>query len=127
MDASFQNNMVAFASGGQGLATPITRTYSRFTVVANAGDSALLPPAGAGLEFIIKNAHATNSMNIFPAAASQGGFRGDGPNIPAGDSINALASNTAFALPAGKSVRFFCVTSTGTWDTLPSIIGVAGG
>jgi hypothetical protein len=127
MDSSYQNNMVAFAGGGQGLATPITRSYSRFTVVANLNDSALLPPAGAGLEYVVKNAATTNSMNIFPAAASQGGFRGDGPNIPAGDSINALASNLPFALAAGKSVRFFCVTSTGTWDTLPSIIGVAGG
>jgi hypothetical protein len=120
MDSSYKNNMTASAGGTQALATPITTTYSRFTVVANANDSAVLPPAGAGLEYVVKNATATNSMNIFPAAASQGGFRGDGPNFPAGDSINALGANTAFALAAGKSVRFFCV-APGVWDTIPSI------
>ncbi|SIN82917.1 hypothetical protein SAMN05443247_00024 [Bradyrhizobium erythrophlei] len=120
MDSSYQNAAVATAGGAQLGATPITRCYTRFTVVVTAGDSAVLPPASTGLEYVVKNAHATNSMNIFPAAASQGGFRGDGPNIPAGDAINALAVNVAFALPAGKSVRFFCVVN-GTWDTLPSI------
>jgi hypothetical protein len=121
VDSSFQNNLTAHAGGLQPLATPITSTYSRFTVVASAGDSAVLPPAAGGLEYIVKNAHATNSMNIFPAAATQGGFRGDGPNIPAGDSINALGANVAFALAAGKAVRFFCVANNNTWDTLPSI------
>jgi hypothetical protein len=121
MDSSYQNNLTAQAGGGQALATPITRTYSRFTVVASPNDSAVLPPAAPGLEYVVKNAHATNSMNIFPAAASQGGFRGDGPNIPAGDSINALGANVAFALPATKAVRFFCVANNGTWDTLPTI------
>ncbi|SIO50121.1 hypothetical protein SAMN05443247_06638 [Bradyrhizobium erythrophlei] len=121
MDSSYQNNLTATAGGLQLGATPITRTYSRFTTVVTAGDSAVLPPAGPGLEYIVKNAHATNSMNIFPAAVTQGGFRGDGPNIPAGDSINALAANAAFALAAGKAVRFFCVANNGIWDTLPTI------
>jgi hypothetical protein len=120
MDASYQNGLTAFAGGAQLGATPITRTYSRFVTVASAGDSAVLPSAAPGLEYIAKNAAPTNSMNIFPAAASQGGFRGDGPNFPAGDSINALSANAAFALAAGKSVRFFCVVP-GTWDTLPSV------
>jgi hypothetical protein len=120
VDSSFQNGMTAFAGGLQPLATPITRSYSRFTVVVTAGDSAVLPPAGPGLEYIVKNAAATNSMNIFPAAASQGGRTGDGPNFPSGDNINALAANAAFALAAGKSVRFFSV-APGTWETLPSI------
>jgi hypothetical protein len=120
MDSSYQNNMTARAGGAQLGATQITTTYSRFTVVASAGDSAVLPGAGPGLEYVVKNATATNSMNVFPAAASQGGRPGDGPNIPAGDSINALANNTAFALAPGKSVRFFCVAPS-VWETLPSI------
>jgi hypothetical protein len=120
MDSSYQNNLTAHAGGLQALATPITTTYSRFVFVASANDSAVLPPAGGGLEFIVKNAHATNSMNIFPASAAQGGFRGDGPNFPAGDSINALGANAPFALGAGKSARFFCVAPS-VWDTLPTI------
>jgi hypothetical protein len=119
VDSSYQNNMTAFAGGPQLGATPIIRTYSRFTTVVTAGDSAVLPGAGPGLEYVVKNASA-NSMNVCPAASSQGGFRGDGPNFPAGDSINALTANAAFALAAGKSVRFFCVVP-GTWETLPTI------
>jgi hypothetical protein len=119
MDSSYQNGMIAFAGGLQPLATPITRSYSRFTVVATAGDSAVLPPAAPGLEYIVKNAAAL-SMNIYGAGITQGGFRGDGPNIPAGDSINALGANVAFALAGGKAVRFFCAV-LGTWDTLPTI------
>ncbi|WMT77455.1 hypothetical protein [Bradyrhizobium sp. Ash2021] len=111
--------MTAFAGGGQTLATQISRTFSRFTVVATTGDSAVLPGAGPGLEYTIKNA-AANSMNVFPAAASQGGFKGDGANFPAGDAVNTLGANVAFALGAGKSVRFFCVV-LGIWDTLPTI------
>ena len=118
MDSSYTNNMKAFPGGGQLSATPIVTTYNRFTTVATTGDSAVLPGAGPGLEFVIKNAGA-NSMNIFPAAASQGGFPGNGPNFPSGDAINALAVNTAFALAAGKSVRFFCVAPW-TWETLPT-------
>jgi len=120
VDSSYQNGMTAFAGGGQLRATPIINTYSRFTTVATAGDSAVLPGAGPGLDYVVKNAHATNSMNIFPAAASQGGRPGDGPNYPQGDSVNALANNAAFPLAAGKSVRFFCV-APGIWDTLPTI------
>jgi len=65
--------MIAFAGGGQIAATPITNSYSRFVTVATTADSAVLPGAGPGLEYVVKNA-AANSMNIFPAAASQGGF-----------------------------------------------------
>jgi hypothetical protein len=120
MDSSYRDNLVAHAGGLQALATPITTTYSRFTVVASAGDSALLPPAAPGLDYLVKNATVT-SMNIFPAGVTQGGFRGDGPNIPAGDQINVLGVNTAFALGAGKAVRFFCVSSGGIWETMPTV------
>jgi hypothetical protein len=119
MDSSYQNGMTASAGGTQLRATPISRSYSRFTVVASAGDSAVLGPAGPGLEYVVKNAAAL-TMIIFPAAASQGGFPGDGPNFPAGDSINALGANVAFALAGGKSVRFFSVANN-TWDTLPTV------
>jgi hypothetical protein len=120
MDSSFQNAMTAQAGGLQLGATPITRTFSRFVVVAGSGDSCVLPPAGAGLQYTIKNAAAVNSMNIFPASAAQGGYRGDGPNFPSGDAINVLATNAPFALAAGKAVRFFCVVN-GIWETLPSV------
>ena len=118
MDSSYQNSMTAFAGGAQIGATPITKTYSRFSTVVTTGDSAVLPGAAPGLEYVVKNA-AANSMNVFPAAAAQGGFPGDGANFPAGDHINSLSANTAFALGAGKAVRFFSVVN-GVWETLPT-------
>lgn len=94
--------LAAKAGGGQSGATPITATFNRFTTVATAGDSALLPAALPGAFVTVKNAHATNSMNVFPST---------------GDAINALAANAAYALAATKAAQFFCVTQ-GTWDTI---------
>jgi hypothetical protein len=118
MDSSFQNGLTAAAGGAQLGATVISRTYSRFVTVASVGDSALLSPAAGGLSYVIKNA-ATNSMNIFPCSAAQGGARGDPPNIPSGDQINALGVNTAFAIPGGKAAIFFSAVN-GTWDAILS-------
>lgn len=117
MDASFQNGLTALAGGAQVGATKIgtvggsgAATMNRFTTVASAADSAVLPPANAGLSYIVKNAAAANSMNVFPAAFSQGGQVG-------GDAINALSANTAFAVAAGKTAMFVCMVN-GTWDVL---------
>lgn len=113
MDDSFQNGMVAYATGGQPLATVISRTFSRFSVVANVGDSAVLPTASPALRYVVKNAGSA-SMNIFPNPIANP----SGLNLP--DQINALAGNAPFALGSGKMVEFFCMVS-GTWDTLPAI------
>lgn len=97
------DNLVAHATGGQANGTPITQTLNRFTTVATIGDSALLMQSADGDEFTVINAGA-NSMNVFPQS---------------GDVINALGANTAFAVAAGKTVTFYCVTQ-GQWHTLLS-------
>jgi hypothetical protein len=106
MDASYQNGLIALAGGAQVGATKIgaagggAATFTRFTTVATAGDSAALPPAAAGLTYFVKNAGAA-SMNIFP---------GNGTDV-----INTLAVNAAFPVAAGKLGMFTCMAN-GIWD-----------
>lgn len=101
---SYTDNMTAHAGGGQGAATPITTAMARFVTVATAADSALLPTSAGGLQIVVINAHATNSMNVFPQT---------------GDAINALGANAAFAVAAGKVATFYC-TVAGKWHTILS-------
>lgn len=98
------DNMTAHAGGGQGAATACPGILNRFTTVATAADSAVLPASVAGADITIINAAAANSMNVFPAV---------------GDAINALGANAAFALAAGKTVTFYCVTP-GQWHSILS-------
>ncbi|KVU10666.1 hypothetical protein WK62_05220 [Burkholderia ubonensis] len=98
------NGITAHAGGGQGSATPLPAMINRVTAVASAGDSVVLPASAAGLQLMVVNATATNSMNVFPAS---------------GDAINALSVNTAFAVAAGKTAEFYC-TNAGQWHTILS-------
>lgn len=98
------DNLTAHAGGGQVPGTPCTGILNRFTTVATAADSALLPPSIAGADITVVNAAGVNSMNVFPAV---------------GDAINALGANAAFALAAGKTVTFYCVTA-GQWHSILS-------
>jgi hypothetical protein len=109
MDSSFQNGLTALAGGGQAGATPITRTYSRFTVVASTGDSAVLPTASPLLEYTVKNA-AANSMNVYPNPIPN-----QGVYAPAADQINTAGGNVPFALASGKMATFICMVN-GFWD-----------
>jgi hypothetical protein len=113
MDNSYQGNMTALAGGSQTGATPISRTFSRFVTVVTAGDSCVLPNAAPGLQYTIKNAAASNSMNVFASLTSSP------PMYGILDSINGASNSTAFAIAAGKSAKFFCV-QLGVWDTLLS-------
>lgn len=90
--------LTARAGGGQANGTALNLGINRFTTVATAGDSALLPSYSGGLVIMVVNATAT-SMNIFP---------------PSGGTINALSPNGAYALAAGKAVIFF-QASDGAW------------
>lgn len=96
------NALTAKAGGGQSGATLCSADYNRFTTVASAADSALLPAATAGRDVVVINAAAANAMNVFPAT---------------GESINALSANTAISVPAGKVMRFFCAVN-GTWNSM---------
>lgn len=109
-----QDNVTAHAGGGQANGVPITGPMIRVTVVATAADSITLPPAVRGMQVEVLNDAALNAMNVFPASQAQGGVTG-------GDSINALAANTALSVAAqngsgtGPTI-FYCFTN-GFWRT----------
>ena len=93
------DKLTAFAGGGQGGATLLNAQQCRVTTVATIADSVKLPPSVAGGEIVVINSGA-NSMNIFPAT---------------GETINALAANTALALAAAGIDIFYCFTTGGGW------------
>ena|SRR5437867_4135541 len=98
------NGLTATAGGGQANALPLNYRDSRVTTVATAADSVVLPVSQAGMQLVVVNAAAANSMNVFPAT---------------GESINALAANTAFAVAAGKTAQFTCINN-GQWHAILS-------
>lgn len=102
--ASAVDALTAKAGGGQGGATLCAAVINRFTTVATAADSGLLPAAKAGMQVTVTNAHASNSMNLFPAT---------------GEQINGAAANTAFALAAGKTAQFTSAAN-GAWHAVLS-------
>ena len=99
-----KNGITAAAGGGQANAVLLTDTFNRVTTVATAADSVKLPPAKPGMCMLVANAAAANSMNVFPST---------------GDSINALAANTALAMAANARAEFFCAAE-GVWSAIVS-------
>jgi hypothetical protein len=110
---SVQDAVTAFAGGGQASAIPIVAAYTRVTTVASGNDSILLPTCVAGtsntlsgfgnsrgMEIVVTNAAAANSMNVFPQS---------------GQSINALSANAAYAMAAGKTAIFVCSPGGTIW------------
>ena len=95
------NNITASATQTQVGATALTTHINRVVTVVTAGDAVRLPVSFAGRVLIVKNAHATNAIGIFPAT---------------GEAVNAIAANGVYSLAASKAVEFFC-TVVGTWDT----------
>jgi hypothetical protein len=105
---AIQDNITTLAGGGQAAgplkagALPAAFGGYRVTTVASSGDSVTLPPSQAGQVKLVTNAAASNSMNVFPAA---------------GETINALGVNNAFAVAANKCVLFIC-TGAGQWHSV---------
>lgn len=95
------DNLVAKAGGGQAGAVLLTAAYNRITTVASGNDSVILPPSLSGLDMVVINAAAANSLNVYPAV---------------GEIINALSANTPFAVTANKTCTFYCCTA-GQWHT----------
>jgi hypothetical protein len=62
------DNITAKAGGGQQPTAPLNAsiTLHRIVTVASANDSVTLPPSKAGAFYIVTNAHASNSANVFP-------------------------------------------------------------
>lgn len=102
---SRQDGLTAHAGGTQAAALQITTSLARFSTVATAADSAALPKAIAGSAVFVRNDGA-NSMNLYAKVGS-------------GDTINGASTTTAYALAAGKSAWFICLTG-GAYVTLLS-------
>lgn len=93
------NRVVTVAGSGYGVKLPESkpgreRMNNRITTVAVAGDGVKFPVGAQGANMIVTNASA-NAMNLWPGL---------------GDSINALAANTALSIPAGKTATAFVAT-----------------
>jgi len=82
------DGLIAFAGGGQGSATPLTKKVNRIVIVASVGDSVLLPSAVAGMDIMIENS-GVNSMDVFPRV---------------GQIIAGLGLNNPLAVGAGIAV-----------------------
>lgn len=106
-----QNNLVAFAGGGQANALVLSaeRAFIQVDTVASAGDSVALPLATVGNSLKVFN-NGANSMNIYanPATNKLTG-------VP--DVINKTANATAYALASGAAVEFFCAKD-GIWAAI---------
>jgi|SRR5690349_6482308 len=99
---SYANALTAHAGGGQGSALQLYAGINRVTTVATAADSVKLPAAKAGMQYVVINAAAANSMNVYPAT---------------GEAINALSANAAFAMAANKTAIFYCAVD-GVWNSI---------
>lgn len=95
------NGLTALAGGAQA-GTALTRQINRVTTVATAADSVQLPAATAGKVVTAINAAAANAMAVFPQT---------------GESINALAANTAISVAANKTITFYCAVA-GIWNSI---------
>lgn len=95
--AALKANASGISASGttQGTATIISNQTNEFTTVA-AGSGGILPSPEQGEFIFIANAGA-NALNVYPAS---------------GHSLNALAANTAFSLPAGKNALFWAATAS---------------
>ncbi len=97
---SVEAGITAFATGGQGSATLLTKAINEVSTVATAADSVKLPVAVAGEEVTVINNGAA-AMDVFPNT---------------GDKINALATDAAFSI-AVASQHIFKSFDGASWVT----------
>lgn len=100
-----EDNLTAFAGGGQASATQLSATVSnhRVTTVATAGDSVKLPAATLGAVHYVRNDAAVNNMQVFAALT---------------ETINGVASATGITQSVGMGIYYECTTA-GQWTTTP--------
>lgn len=91
-----QDNITAFAGGGQASAVVMTKRVNRVTVVASLNDSIKLPVGVVGMVISIRNADATNNLNLFPQTGGQ---------------ISDAGVNTAFVIANIETKSFVCLTN----------------
>ncbi len=105
---SLATGLSAFAGGGQGSATALTKDYNIVATVATAADSVKLPTAVVGRVVTIKNT-AANAMDVYPFS---------------GDAINGGSANASISVPANVAKTFIADT-TGNWETTTESVSVA--
>jgi hypothetical protein len=106
---SAADNLTALAGGGQPGATQIASEIARFTTVATAGDSAMLPPTVEGLTITVINRGA-KPLQMY----------GNGT-----DTIDDQAAATGVSQMASSTVIFVC-TGIGKWYANGLGTGFAG-
>ncbi len=109
---SFGDNLTALAGGGQAGATPIASEIARFTTVATAGDSAMLPLATPGLTIMLIN-HGSKPMQVY------------GNNQATGDTIDDQAAASGVSQMVNSVVIYVC-TTPGRWYANGLGTGFAG-
>jgi hypothetical protein len=107
---SAQDNITAFAGGGQGNATPLAAEVNRITAVASIGDSVRLPPSAPGLSIVVIN-HGGRQMQVYGSGA---------------DTVNDVASATGIPQMAGSTTIYACATA-GAWYSNGTAEGYANG
>ncbi len=116
---NFEDNITAFAGGGQASAYQLSGQMSRITTVASGADSVALPkailvgigdsrPGALGFLAFVRNDGA-NAMQVFGATP---------------DTINGAATGTGVSVGAGKSALFWLhsisAAGVGSWLMLLS-------
>lgn len=94
-----ENNITAFAGGGQANATQLTKKINNVTTVASAFDSVKLPVALMGRMIIVRDSGIDN-LRIFPAV---------------GEEIDSFGINTGHDVPPAGGSYYICVKS-GVWS-----------
>lgn len=101
---SYQNGITAHSGGTKAAAFQLPAGVALFQIdtVAAGGDSVLLPAAVAGTEINVFN-NGANTLDIYGRGT---------------DTINKVATATAYLLDAGTSANFFCAKN-GAWGATP--------
>ncbi len=98
-------SVTAHAGGGQANATKIQPAAAliAITAVATGADSVALPRAAKGqVKMVVNNTATSADIYAYPGTT---------------DTINAVATGTAYVLAAGKSALFFC-PKNGVWGAI---------
>jgi hypothetical protein len=90
-----------FVGGVTDAITAAGATQATATEITTASNGVRLPTAQPGVQILVRNSDAADSLNIYPATGAQ---------------INALGANAAFSLAAGLTIQLFSTTTT-QWFT----------
>lgn len=97
--ARSQDNITAFAAGGQDNATPLSYANCRITTSAGASASCVMPQGILGMRMFIQNASG-NNFDLFPAT---------------GDAFGTSAVNAALSVITGQRLQLTFL-APGIWS-----------